>query len=124
MGLLLLGLLFWPDIVSEGGGSAQRARVKLTRLFSSAYQITVAVMMMPKGQENMFFGIIGVASGASAWIGPLVVGVIAQKTGNLWLGWPFILAMFVVALAIIYSVDMDVAKPDLASSDSGIMKET
>jgi MFS-type transporter involved in bile tolerance (Atg22 family) len=81
-------------------------------------------MMMPKGKENMFFGIIGVASRASAWFGPLVVGVIAQKTGNLWLGWPFISAMFVVAFAVLYSVDMEVVKPDLASSDSGIIKET
>jgi MFS-type transporter involved in bile tolerance (Atg22 family) len=81
-------------------------------------------MMMPKGKENMFFGIIGVASRASAWFGPLIVGVISQKTGNLWLGWPFILAMFVVAIAILYSVDMAVAKPDLASSDSAIIKDT
>lgn len=73
--------------------------------------------LIPKSKENLFFGMFGTVSRASSWIGPLGIGLIAQRTGNLWTGWPVICGMFVVAIVIIISIDMDAAKADLLLSE-------
>ncbi|KAI8344347.1 autophagy-related protein 22-like protein [Chlamydoabsidia padenii] len=85
-----------------------------------AYQQTVAALLMPKGKENMFFGMLGIATRASSWFGPLIIGAITQRTGNLWHGWPVILVMFVVAIGILYSVDMDAGKSSDVTSNTTI----
>lgn len=48
------------------------------------------------------------------WIGPVVVGAISQATSNVWTGWPFVLALFVAATAIILMIDVEAAKRELA----------
>lgn len=44
------------------------------------------------------------------WIGPIVIGAITQHTSNLWKGWPFILGLFIVAIALVILIDVDKAK--------------
>lgn len=51
----------------------------------------------------------------NSWIGPVVVGAISQSSGNVWMGWPFVLALFVVATIILFFIDVDAAKRDLAA---------
>ncbi|KAI7886704.1 MFS general substrate transporter [Lichtheimia hyalospora FSU 10163] len=79
-----------------------------------AWQQTMLAELTPKGKENLFFGLFGIVNKASSWIGPVVVGAISQATSNVWMGWPFILALFVVATAIILMIDVDAAKRELA----------
>lgn len=42
------------------------------------------------------------------------MGAISQATSNVWTGWPFVLALFVAATAIILMIDVDAAKRELA----------
>ncbi|CEG64422.1 hypothetical protein RMATCC62417_01397 [Rhizopus microsporus] len=88
-----------------------------TGLFSApiwAWQNTMLAELIPKGKENLFFGLFGVINKASSWIGPAIIGAITQYTTNLWRGWPFVLALFVVAMVIIWFIDVDKAKLDIA----------
>ncbi|ORY91851.1 autophagy-related protein 22-like protein [Syncephalastrum racemosum] len=80
-----------------------------------AWQQTMLAELTPKGKENLFFGLFGVINKASSWIGPVVVGAISQSSGNVWMGWPFVLALFVVATIILFFIDVDAAKRDLAA---------
>ncbi|CAO3583925.1 unnamed protein product [Absidia cylindrospora] len=84
-----------------------------------AYQTAMLAQLIPKSKENLFFGIFGIVSRASSWMGPVVIGAIAQRTGNLWTGWPVICGMYVVAIVIIISIDMDAAKADILLSENG-----
>lgn len=70
--------------------------------------------LIPRGKENLFFGLFGVINKASSWIGPAIIGAITQYTTNLWKGWPFVLALFVLSIVIIWFIDVDKAKADIA----------
>lgn len=80
-----------------------------------AWQNTMLAELIPRGKENLFFGLFGVVNKASSWIGPVVIGAITQYTDNLWKGWPFVLALFVLSLIIIWFIDVDKAKIDIAN---------
>ncbi|OBZ81476.1 Autophagy-related protein 22 [Choanephora cucurbitarum] len=89
-----------------------------TGLFTApiwAWQNTMLAELVPRGKENLFFGLFGVINKGSSWIGPLVIGAITQYTDNIWKGWPFVLALFVVSLVIIWFIDVDKAKIDIAN---------
>ncbi|CEP18127.1 hypothetical protein [Parasitella parasitica] len=75
-----------------------------------AWQNTMLAELVPKGKENLFFGLFGVINKASSWIGPVVIGAITQYTDNLWKGWPFVLTLFILSLVIIWFIDVDKAK--------------
>jgi MFS-type transporter involved in bile tolerance (Atg22 family) len=66
--------------------------------------------LCPRGKENLFFGLFGVINKGSSWLGPVVVSAITEHTDNLWKGWPFVLALFVVAIVIVFFIDVDKAK--------------
>ncbi|KAI8371999.1 autophagy-related protein 22-like protein [Choanephora cucurbitarum] len=78
-----------------------------------AWQQTMLAELIPKGKENLFFGLASVVNKASSWIGPVVIGAIAQSTHNLWKGWPFVLGLFVAAMVLVSLIDMDKAKLEL-----------
>lgn len=69
--------------------------------------------LVPKGKENLFFGLFGVVNKASSAFGPTVIGAITQSTSNLWMGWPFVLGLFVLATIILCCIDVDKAKLEL-----------
>lgn len=78
-----------------------------------AWQQTMLAELVPKGKENLFFGLFGIVNKASSWIGPVVIGAITESSGNIWKGWPFILGLFVAATVIILFIDVDKAKLEL-----------
>ncbi|KAI8639576.1 autophagy-related protein 22-like protein [Parasitella parasitica] len=78
-----------------------------------AWQQTMLAELVPKGKENLFFGLFGVVNKASSWIGPVVIGAITQSTANIWMGWPFVLGLFILATIIICFIDVDKAKLEL-----------
>lgn len=87
-----------------------------TGLFTApiwAWQNTMLAELVPRGKENLFFGLFGVVNKGSSWIGPVIIGAITQYTDNLWKGWPFVLALFVISLVIIWFIDVDKAKEDI-----------
>ncbi|KAI8143996.1 autophagy-related protein 22-like protein [Fennellomyces sp. T-0311] len=83
-----------------------------------AWQQTMLAELTPKGKENLFFGLFGVVNKASSWIGPVVVGAISESTSNIWMGWPFVLGLFVVAAVIVVFIDVDAAKLELAAYEN------
>lgn len=80
-----------------------------------AWQNTMLAELVPRGKENLFFGLFGVVNKASSWIGPVIIGAITQYTDNLWKGWPFVLALFALSMAIIWFIDVDKAKIDITN---------
>ncbi|KAI8380191.1 autophagy-related protein 22-like protein [Blakeslea trispora] len=78
-----------------------------------AWQQTMLAELIPKGKENLFFGLASVVNKASSWIGPVVIGAITQSTSNLWKGWPFVLGLFVAATILISLIDVDKAKLEI-----------
>ncbi|KAI7850341.1 autophagy-related protein 22-like protein [Circinella umbellata] len=84
-----------------------------TGLFTApiwAWQQTMLAELVPKGKENLFFGLFGVVNKASSWIGPVVIGAITEHTSNLWKGWPFILGLFIIAFGLVCVIDVEKAK--------------
>ncbi|KAG0188546.1 hypothetical protein DFQ28_004703 [Apophysomyces sp. BC1034] len=88
-----------------------------------AWQNTMLAELVPKGKENLFFSLFGVVNKASSWIGPVVIGAITEHTSNLWKGWPFVLALFVIATSIIFFIDVEKAKQDLAAYQAALDEE-
>ncbi|KAI9304960.1 autophagy-related protein 22-like protein [Cunninghamella echinulata] len=78
-----------------------------------AWQNTFLAELVPKGKENLFFGLFGVVNKGSAWIGPIIIGAITEKTSNIYIGWAVILAFFVLGLVFLYFVDVQKAKLDI-----------
>lgn len=52
--------------------------------FGCQYSYGQAFMaeLVPKGKESMFFGLLGIVSKGSAWIGPIVSSAITDASGN------------------------------------------
>ncbi|KAI8991723.1 autophagy-related protein 22-like protein [Mycotypha africana] len=78
-----------------------------------AWQQTMLAELIPKGKENLFFGLFGIVNKASSWIGPVVIGAITDATSNIWKGWPFVFMLFLIAIILIVSIDVDKAKVEL-----------
>ncbi|ORY00865.1 MFS general substrate transporter [Basidiobolus meristosporus CBS 931.73] len=78
-----------------------------------AWQQTMLAELIPKGKEGLFFGLFGIVNKASSWIGPVVIGAITNVTYNQWNGWPFILALMIIPMVIIFFIDEKKAKEDI-----------
>ncbi|KAI8089703.1 autophagy-related protein 22-like protein [Halteromyces radiatus] len=78
-----------------------------------AWQQTMLAELTPKGKENLFFGLFGVVNKGSAWVGPVIIGALTQKTSNIYTGWAVVLTFFVVGLAILFFVDVKKAKLEI-----------
>ncbi|KAG2060272.1 hypothetical protein BDR06DRAFT_1002781 [Suillus hirtellus] len=78
-----------------------------------AYSLTMMAELSPPGFENMFFGLFGLFNRASSMVGPNVIQVIIDKTGNNWQGFPFLFAMCTVASVVIwFGVDVTKGRSD------------
>lgn len=83
-----------------------------------AYQQTMLAELIPRGKEGLFFGLFGIVNKASSWIGPVVIAAVTSATdGNLWNGWPFIVALFAIPIIIICFIDEDKARADIVEYD-------
>ncbi|KAI8070320.1 autophagy-related protein 22-like protein [Gongronella butleri] len=78
-----------------------------------AWQQTMLAELVPRGMENLFFGLFGVVNKGSAWVGPVIIGAITDKLNNVYVGWVVVLAFFVVSLIILFFVDVNGAKIDI-----------
>lgn len=75
-----------------------------------AFAATMLSDICPKGREVTFFAIYALVSKSTAWIGPIVSGVIIDRTGNTWKGFPFSLSLTVVGFVCICFVDVEKGK--------------
>jgi MFS-type transporter involved in bile tolerance (Atg22 family) len=80
--------------------------------------------LSPPGYDNMFFGLFGLSNRASSMIGPNVVQAIIDKSGNNWLGFPFLFALCAAAsLVIWFGVDVHKGRRDAAKWAGNIRME-
>lgn len=69
--------------------------------------------LSPPGYDNMFFGLFGLSNRASSMIGPNVIQAIIDKSGNNWMGFPFLFAICAAAsLVIWFGVDVNKGRRD------------
>ncbi|CAO3585772.1 unnamed protein product [Absidia cylindrospora] len=78
-----------------------------------AWQQSLLSELIPRGEENKFFSLFGIVGKASSWIGASVIAAVTQKTANAYYGWPIIASLFVVAIIILYFIDMDAARLEM-----------
>ncbi|KAG2063676.1 MFS general substrate transporter [Suillus decipiens] len=74
-----------------------------------AFSQTMMAELSPPGFDNMFFGLFGLSNRASSMVGPNVIQVIIDKTGNNWQGFPFLFALCTTASMVIW-FGVDVTK--------------
>ncbi|KAF8338471.1 MFS general substrate transporter [Amanita rubescens] len=78
-----------------------------------AFSQTMMAELTPPGYDNMFFGLFGLSNRASSMIGPNVIQAIINKTGNNWMGFPFLFAICTAASLIIwFAVDVEKGRQD------------
>ncbi|KAI8901892.1 autophagy-related protein 22-like protein [Globomyces pollinis-pini] len=62
--------------------------------------------LLPPGHESEFFGLYEITDKGSAWVGPLLVALITQFTGNMRWSFIFIALMFLVPISIFSRIDV------------------
>ena len=63
--------------------------------------------------NSQFFGLFGLSNRASSMIGPNVIQAMINKSGNNWLGFPFLFALCTLAsLVIWFCVDVEKGRKD------------
>ncbi|KAK2459947.1 hypothetical protein APHAL10511_008032 [Amanita phalloides] len=78
-----------------------------------AFSQTMMAELTPPGFDNMFFGLFGLSNRASSMIGPNVIQPIINKTGNNWMGFPFLFAICAAAsLVIWFGIDVEKGRQD------------
>ncbi|RIA94879.1 autophagy-related protein 22-like protein [Glomus cerebriforme] len=68
--------------------------------------------MIPKGHENEFFGLYEITDKGSAWIGPLITGLIGDLTHDLRYAFWFLFAMMIIPLILICTVNVEKGKKE------------
>lgn len=68
--------------------------------------------LIPRGEEARWYGLFSITDKSSSFVGPLVVGVIADLTGNIRYAFFFLVGMIWVAVPILWSVDVERGKKD------------
>ncbi|EJD01666.1 MFS general substrate transporter [Fomitiporia mediterranea MF3/22] len=78
-----------------------------------AFSQTMMAELSPPGFDNMYFGLFGLSNRASSMIGPNVIQAIIDRTGNNWMGFPFLFALCLSAgLVIWFGVDVEKGRRD------------
>jgi MFS-type transporter involved in bile tolerance (Atg22 family) len=61
--------------------------------------------LVPKGEENHFFSLLGVVSKGGSWIGPIVSSALIDRTQNSWVPFGFIALLIAVSSVLVVLVD-------------------
>lgn len=72
-----------------------------------AFSATMLSDLCPKGREVTFFAIYALVGKSTAWIGPIISGVIIDRSGSTWKGFPFSLGLTVVGYVLICLVNVE-----------------
>jgi len=80
-----------------------------------AYARAFYAELIPKGEEAKWYALYSITDKSSSFVGPLVVGLIADLTGNIRYGFFFIVFMIWLAVPILLSVDVEEGRIDAES---------
>ncbi|ORX39183.1 autophagy-type protein 22 [Kockovaella imperatae] len=73
----------------------------------NSYSRAVYAELIPPGHESSFFSLFSLTDKSASFAGPFVVGLIADKTGNIRLGFLFLAAMLAVPIPLLLGVDVE-----------------
>jgi UMF1 family MFS transporter len=59
-----------------------------------------------QGHESSFFSLFALTDKSASFLGPAVVGIIADQTGNIRLGFVFLLALLLIPIPVLLRVKM------------------
>jgi len=68
--------------------------------------------LLPPGEEARWYGLFSITDKSSSFIGPLLVGLISDVTGNIRYAFFFLVFMIWLAVPILMSVDADRGRKD------------
>ncbi|TDL18163.1 MFS general substrate transporter [Rickenella mellea] len=63
--------------------------------------------LIPPGEEARWYGLFSITDKSSSFLGPLIVGLIADMTGNIRYAFFFLVAMIWMAVPLLMSVDVE-----------------
>ncbi|KIL00172.1 hypothetical protein PAXRUDRAFT_130454 [Paxillus rubicundulus Ve08.2h10] len=68
--------------------------------------------LIPQGEEARWYGLFSITDKSSSFVGPLVVGIIADSTGNIRYAFFFLVFMIWLAVPVLLSVDIEQGRID------------
>jgi UMF1 family MFS transporter len=71
--------------------------------------------LVPPGEEARWFGLYSITDKSSSFLGPLIVGLIADATGNIRYSFFFLVFMIWSAVPVLMSVDVERGRQDARS---------
>ncbi|GLB44510.1 putative vacuolar effluxer which mediate the efflux of amino acids resulting from autophagic degradation [Lyophyllum shimeji] len=110
--------IFQGDATRFGGLTTQGEMFALAVYFGSVYGAfqgyarAFYAELLPPGEEARWYGLFSITDKSSSFIGPLIVGLIADTTGNIRYAFFFLVVMIWMAMPILMSVDVDKGRKD------------
>ncbi|KAF9221204.1 MFS general substrate transporter [Gyrodon lividus] len=68
--------------------------------------------LIPQGEEARWYGLFSITDKSSSFVGPLIVGIIADSTGNIRYAFFFLVFMVWLAVPVLLSVDVEQGRID------------
>jgi len=113
----LWGVIGWK--VRFGGLTSPEEMFVIAIYFGSlygafqSYARTVFAELIPPGEEARWYGLYSITDKSSSFIGPLVVGLIADATGNIRFAFFFLVFMLLIPIPVLtMKVDVDRGRED------------
>ncbi|KAH9942797.1 MFS general substrate transporter [Amylocystis lapponica] len=78
----------------------------------AGYSRAMYAEFIPPGEEARWFGLFSITDKSSSFIGPLIVGIISDATGNIRWAFIFLTAMIWLAVPVLMSVDVERGRED------------
>ncbi|KAG9312456.1 autophagy-related protein 22-like protein [Chiua virens] len=72
-----------------------------------SYARATFAALIPPGEEARWYGLFSIADKSGSFIGPLIVGLIADNTGNIRYGFFYLVGMIALAVPVLVSVDVE-----------------
>ncbi|KAF9467609.1 autophagy-related protein 22-like protein [Collybia nuda] len=115
-----LGFLqvFQGDTTRFGGLTTQGEMFGLAVYFGSVYGAfqgyarAFYAELLPLGEEARWYGLFSITDKSSSFLGPLIVGLIADMTGNIRYAFFFLVVMIWLAIPVLLSVDVERGRKD------------
>ncbi|GAA5828766.1 hypothetical protein JCM11251_005864 [Rhodosporidiobolus azoricus] len=109
--LVLLTLLvpLWGLIHLDKAGEMYALACVFGALYGSfqGYARAVFSGVVPRAEAGRWFSLYSITDKSSSFLGPALVGIITNATGNIRSGFLIILTLFLLAIPILYVVDVD-----------------
>ncbi|KAG6829680.1 hypothetical protein H0H92_003798 [Tricholoma furcatifolium] len=110
--------IFQSKSIRFGGLTTQGEMFALAIYFGSVYGAfqgyarALYAELLPPGEEARWYGLFSITDKSSSFIGPLVVGLIADTTGNIRYAFFFLVTMIWMAVPLLCSVDTERGRKD------------